>query len=65
VSHVFAHDHFGVNSTERLAHNADLLRGDVVNVHEDALAVLLDGFLYVGPDLFLGGFLVEGHIETI
>jgi hypothetical protein len=34
-AYVFTHDHFCVDSSESFAHNADLLGGDVVDIHED------------------------------
>jgi hypothetical protein len=64
LTYVLSHDHFGVNGSEGLAHNADLLRSDVININEDALGVFVATLLDVGPDLVFGllGILFDGHI---
>lgn len=43
----------GAEFAEGLSHDADLLAGDVVDVHEEALGVVLDGVTEVGPNSFL------------
>ena len=44
-TYVFAHDHFGVDGSKSFAHNADLLGGDVVNIHEDTFGERVAAFL--------------------
>lgn len=44
-AYVLAHDHSGVNSSEGFAHNANLLGGDVVDIHEDTLGVVVAAVL--------------------
>ncbi len=64
VSYVLAHNHEGTNGSQILAHDADLLGGDVVDVHEHALCVGVGALLHVAPHSVLAGFLVyfDGHI---
>ena len=57
-TYVLAHDHAGVDSSKSLAHNANLLGGDVIDVHEDALGVLIAASLDLSPDLVLTALLV-------
>jgi hypothetical protein len=63
-TYVLSHDHSGVDGSEGLAHNTDLLRGDVVDVHEDALGVVVAAVLYSSPYLVFGflSVLLDGHI---
>merc|ERR1719491_356394 len=63
---VLATDHDGVKSTELLAHNRDLLGGDVVDLDEEALAELAAGGLELGPSGGLGLFLgTLGHLVLV
>lgn len=64
LAYVLAHNHFSVNSSESLAHNAYLLGGNVVDIHEDALGIVVAAVLDCGPDLVFGflGVLFDGHI---
>ena len=66
VTYVLSHDHLGVNGAEGLAHNANLLGGDVVNVHKDALLVLDATGLDGGPNFLFSELLVGfgGHDEV-
>jgi len=50
---VLAHDHNGTDFSEHPSHDANLLGGDVVNIDEEALLVLLDASLGVLPNLVL------------
>jgi hypothetical protein len=71
VTYVLAHDHLSINFAEGLAHDANLLGGDVVDVHEEALVVLVDGTDEVVPDggltvlVLLGGVKHTGFSEVI
>ena len=64
VTYVLTHDHDGVDGSELLAHNANLLGGDVVDVHEDTLGEFVGALLDVTPDLVLTALLVlfQWHI---
>lgn len=55
---VLSHNHDGVDLSELLAHNANLLGGDVVNVDEHALGVLVTAFLSVLPNFVLAFLLL-------
>ncbi len=44
-AYVLAHDHFGVDGSKCLAHNANLLGGNIVDVHEDALGEVVAAVL--------------------
>jgi len=57
---VLAHDHDGTDLSELLAHDADLLGGDVVDVDEHALLVLGAALLGALPNLILT-LLLEGN----
>lgn len=46
---VLSHDHLGVDGTELLSHDADLLGGDVVDLDEHNLLVLEAGILEIFP----------------
>jgi len=48
---VLAHAQNGVNLSERFTHNANLLGGDVINVHKHAFGEFLTAFLSGSPDL--------------
>jgi hypothetical protein len=63
-AYIFTHDHFGVNGSKGLAHNTDLLGSDVVDIHEDALGVVVARVLDVFPDFVFGvlGVPFHGHI---
>jgi len=63
-AYVLSHDHFGVDGSECLAHNADLLGSDVVDIDEDALGISVATVLNIGPDLIFGffGVFLDGHI---
>jgi hypothetical protein len=51
VTYVLSHNHVSSDGTKSLAHNANLLGGNVVDVNENALFVLVAAVLNVGPDL--------------
>jgi hypothetical protein len=46
---VLSHDHLGVDGTELLSHDANLLGSNVVDFDEEALVVLKESFLEFGP----------------
>lgn len=46
---VLAADHLGIDGSEHLSHDANLLGGDVVDLDEEALVVLKASFLEFGP----------------
>jgi len=54
---VLSHDHNSTDFSEALSHNANLLGGDVVNIDEHALLVLLAASLGVLPNLVLSNLL--------
>jgi hypothetical protein len=58
LSYVLAHDHNGVDFSKSLAHNANLLGGDVVDINENALGELVSASLDVAPDSILTALLV-------
>lgn len=60
LTYVLAHDHDGTDLSELLAHDADLLGGDVVDVDEHALLVLGAALLGALPNLILT-LLLEGN----
>ena len=66
VTYVLSHDHLGVNGAEGFAHNANLLGGDVVNVHKDALLVLDATGLDGAPNFLFSELLIGfgGHGEV-
>ena len=58
LTYVLAHNHQSVNFSKSLAHNANLLGGNVVDVHEDALGEFVASGLNVGPHLVFSGLFV-------
>ena len=67
TTYVLSHEHLGVHVTEGLAHNANLLGGNIVNVNEEALGVSLNGITDTIPNLFLTELLVcfLGHFSEV
>jgi hypothetical protein len=63
VTYVLSHNHDSSNGTKGLAHDANLLGGDVVDVNENALFVLGAAGLDGGPDFLLGFLLVAGFLH--
>lgn len=64
-TYVLSHYHSGVYSSESLAHDADLFRGDVVDIHKDALGESVAAVLNSCPNFVFSFFcsLHDGHIE--
>jgi hypothetical protein len=58
LSYVLSHDHNGVNFSKSLAHNANLLGGDVVDIDENTLGELVTASLDVVPNSILTALLV-------
>lgn len=62
LTYVLSHDHQSVDFSKSLAHNANLLGGNVVDLDEKTLGVLQASFLEIGPSGRLGLFLGSlGH----
>ena len=49
ATYVLSADHLGSHFSESFTHDADLLGGNVVDIDEQGLAVLLDGLLEIIP----------------
>ena len=65
-TYVFTHDHLGVQLSELFSHDADLLAGDVVDLYEEAFAVVTAGLLESIPSpLFLFSFGFFWHFCSI
>lgn len=68
MTYVLSHDHESVQASEFSAHDADLLGGDVVDIDEQASAVLAEGVLKVSPlvdlSLSLGKFRCHSKLRS-
>jgi hypothetical protein len=66
-NYVLSHNHGGVEGAEGLAHNANLLGSDIVDVHEDALLELDTAFLDGVPNFLFSELLIGlgGHIAVL
>jgi hypothetical protein len=63
VTYVLSHNHDGSDGAKGLAHNANLLGGNVIDVNENALFVLGAAGLNGGPDFLLGFLFVASFLH--
>jgi len=58
LTYVLSHDHQSVDFSKSLAHNANLLGGNVVDVHKDAFGEFVASELNVGPNFVFSGLFI-------
>ncbi len=66
-TYILSHNHLSIDVSEGLAHDTDLFGGDVVDIDENTLGVLVAASLHVAPDLVFSCLFVlyEWHFSTI
>jgi len=58
-TYIFSHSHLSINASKIFSHNANLFRGDVIDIHENAFGEVVAAKLDISPNFIFSSLWVS------